>query len=175
MPSKYPWYDVVEGLSLEQGDILEDFPVLVPQRELGDTVEEYIPSVEEHYNLVVMTQTSDIINDKVRHILLCPVWTEAEIEGIDPSFFGSGIRNKLLKYQVVGFHPINKCQIPSFERPWRIVQFQRVFEVDIERVMEHVRIKEKHIRLLPPFREHLSQHFARFFMRVGLPSEIDTS
>jgi hypothetical protein len=26
--------------------------------------------------------------------------------------------------------------------------------------------------LLPPYREHLSQAFARFFMRVGLPVEV---
>ena len=30
----------------------------------------------------------------------------------------------------------------------------------------------RRLRLLPPYREHLSQSFARFFMRVGLP--IDT-
>ena len=30
----------------------------------------------------------------------------------------------------------------------------------------------KRLRLLPPYREHLSQAFARFFMRVGLPVDI---
>jgi len=29
-----------------------------------------------------------------------------------------------------------------------------------------------HLRLLSPYREHLSQAFARFFMRVGLPVDI---
>jgi hypothetical protein len=28
------------------------------------------------------------------------------------------------------------------------------------------------LRLLPPYREHLSQAFARLFMRVGLPADI---
>jgi hypothetical protein len=36
---------------------------------------------------------------------------------------------------------------------------------------EYVKDK-KRIRLLPPYREHLSQAFARHFMRVGLPSGI---
>jgi hypothetical protein len=31
----------------------------------------------------------------------------------------------------------------------------------------------KRLRLLPPYREHLSQAFARFFMRIGLPVHID--
>jgi len=30
----------------------------------------------------------------------------------------------------------------------------------------------RRLRLLPPYREHLSQAFARFFMRVGLPVDI---
>jgi len=30
----------------------------------------------------------------------------------------------------------------------------------------------KRLRLLPPYREHLSQAYARFFMRVGLPIDI---
>ena len=32
--------------------------------------------------------------------------------------------------------------------------------------------KSDRIRVLPPYREHLSQAFARFFMRVGLPQDI---
>jgi hypothetical protein len=31
------------------------------------------------------------------------------------------------------------------------------------------------LRLLPPYREHLSQAFARYFMRVGLPQDIPRS
>jgi hypothetical protein len=31
------------------------------------------------------------------------------------------------------------------------------------------------LRLLPPYREHLSQAFARFFMRVGLPTPVNRS
>ena len=31
---------------------------------------------------------------------------------------------------------------------------------------------EQRVRLRPPYREHLSQAFARFFMRIGLPQMI---
>ncbi len=34
---------------------------------------------------------------------------------------------------------------------------------------------EPRLRLLPPYREHLSQAFARFFMRVVLPVEVATA
>jgi len=36
----------------------------------------------------------------------------------------------------------------------------------------HLRKQGNRLRLLPPYREHLAQAFARFFMRVGLPADI---
>jgi hypothetical protein len=36
----------------------------------------------------------------------------------------------------------------------------------------HVEKLGNRLRLCPPYREHLAQAFARFFMRVGLPSDI---
>lgn len=32
--------------------------------------------------------------------------------------------------------------------------------------------KKQRLRLLPPYREHLSQAFARYFMQVGLPVNV---
>ncbi len=37
------------------------------------------------------------------------------------------------------------------------------------------RLSAPRLRLLPPYREHLSQAFARFFMRVGLPQSLEKS
>ena len=36
----------------------------------------------------------------------------------------------------------------------------------------YVKCNDGLVTLLPPYREHLSQAFARFFMRVGLPLDI---
>ena len=55
----------------------------------------------------------------------------------------------------------------------RIVDFHSVHTVP--RVFLEGLIAErgtKRLRLLPPYREHLSQSFARFFMRVGLPETV---
>ena len=52
----------------------------------------------------------------------------------------------------------------------RIVDFHSVHTVP--RAFLDTLIAEraaKRLRLLPPYREHLSQSLARFFMRVGLP------
>jgi len=40
------------------------------------------------------------------------------------------------------------------------------------RRFDHAEALENRPRLLSPYVEHFSQSFARFFMRVGLPSQI---
>jgi hypothetical protein len=55
----------------------------------------------------------------------------------------------------------------------RIVDFHSVHTVP--RAFLDMLVAErgaKRLRLLPPYREHLSQSFARFFMRVGLPTPV---
>jgi hypothetical protein len=50
----------------------------------------------------------------------------------------------------------------------RVVDFRNVFSLPFDFLKSYCAEGER-LRLLPPYREHLSQAFARFFMRVGLP------
>jgi len=53
------------------------------------------------------------------------------------------------------------------------VDFHRIYTVP-KAYLKQIALNNKfRIRLLPPYREHLSQAFARYFMRVGLPVDID--
>lgn len=53
-----------------------------------------------------------------------------------------------------------------------VVSFRNVRSVDFDWITASIKQRGKRLRLLPPYREHLSQAFARFFMRVGLPTDI---
>jgi len=53
-----------------------------------------------------------------------------------------------------------------------IVDFHEVYTAPTNVVREFALRTGKRLRLLPPYREHLAQAFARFFMRVGLPVDI---
>jgi hypothetical protein len=64
------------------------------------------------------------------------------------------------------------CDLPGFARDLRIVDFRRVYSLPLAFVRQRVAMAGDRLRLLPPYREHLSQAFARFFMRVGLPVDI---
>ena len=55
----------------------------------------------------------------------------------------------------------------------RVVEFTEVFTLPRTFLESWLRqCNQSRLRLLPPYREHLSQAFARFFMRVGLPQPI---
>jgi hypothetical protein len=56
----------------------------------------------------------------------------------------------------------------------RVVDFHDIYSLPKIFLESFLRERKKlRIRLSPPYREHLSQSFARFFMRVGLPTPID--
>jgi hypothetical protein len=54
----------------------------------------------------------------------------------------------------------------------RIVDFRRIYSLPLTFVRKRAARTGAGLRLLPPYREHLSQAFARYFMRVGLPRDI---
>lgn len=56
----------------------------------------------------------------------------------------------------------------------QVVDFHHVFTVPRDFVEAYLKATQpQRFRLLPPYREHVSQAFARFFMRVGLPTPIE--
>ena len=81
-------------------------------------------------------------------------------------------KEALRRGNVPGYHLLNKCEIDGFETDYLVVDFRSVYSVPFDFIMELVEKRGKRLRLLPPYREHLSQAFARFFMRVGLPVDI---
>jgi len=52
-----------------------------------------------------------------------------------------------------------------------VVNFHTIYSVP-KKFIETIVKNKMRKRLLPPYREHLSQSFARYFMRVGLPADI---
>lgn len=50
--------------------------------------------------------------------------------------------------------------------------FRRGYSLPLAFLRKRALLDSRRLRLLPPYREHLSQAFARFFMRVGLPVDI---
>ena len=166
---EYPWYEVVSWEDdLMQGDFIRDCPVVVPPSEISEDVEVRIIN----YDVVIMSQSCDLVQRKLDLVLVCPIWPLSEFEKRSGFFKSKRGKEALRRGNVPGYHLLNKCELDGFKTEYLVVDFRSVYSVPFDFLVELAKKREKRIRLLPPYREHLSQAFARFFMRVGLPVDI---
>lgn len=165
----YPWYTVVSNSSeLQQGDLIEACPIVIPPPSLTEGGEY---SVDVKFaDVVVISQSCDLENDKIDLVLVCPYYSLTELA----KQFGDSAKtlfNKLSKGQLIAYHLLDK-DVTKRVNDYPVVDFSNVYGVNITYLRNHTKEYKTRARLLPPYREHLSQSFARFFMRVGLPSNI---
>jgi len=163
----YPWYEFVDGTDIiQQGELIENCPIVIPPSDVDSEGELEIEI--EYYNVVVLSQSCDLENSKIDIVLVAPYWTFEEIKQINPEYVSKRNKNKFRESLMPGYHLLNKCDLEEFQSDYVIVDFKNVYGVNLNFLREHL-IDVKRIRVLPPYREHLSQSFARHFMRVGLP------
>lgn len=171
----YEWYEVVARTApFEQGDFFDNVPILIlPHWDFADPVETPVHQAQvERHNLVLMTQSCDLIKyEDTDHVLLCPRLDYLVAEGQNPNIEGKSGWNKLIAGRIIGTHILNLCEIEEFRCDYQIVDLRRVFSMPMG-FLKDTSSPRGRLRLLPPYREHLSQSFARQFMRVGLPIDL---
>lgn len=172
----YPWYLSVQGEGIEQGDFLFNFDIFVPLTWVGDAGQ--INAELKTFDLVVMTQTCDIEQGKVESLLLCPwwdLWAFVDAATAKGENFGGDVRESLRRGNLPGYHLLNEASQDGIEIGIGVVNFREVYTAPTAQVKAIAKAAGKRLRLRPPYREHLAQAFARFFMRVGLPVDIPKS
>jgi hypothetical protein len=196
--STFPWYEEVQpDTPITQGDFIDPCPVLafdeIPQFTLPIKTDAVIARLQGRYGIernrvVVMTQACDLAQGKARNVILCPVyhlddykteWEKAQKTAgrpVRPTEWPSKIA-EIKKGRI-----LNLCLLAGSDSkkpggvsiPCQVVDFLEVFSMPLEIVKTWVLSQNTNrLRLLPPYREHLSQAFARYFMRVALPVDID--
>ena len=123
-------------------------------------------------DVIVLSQTCDLVpgRENVTEVLLCAAWSRSDLKSgnlATPRGLEDARRGNL-----PGYHLLAPCELPDNLRELRIVDFRRVYSLPLAFVRQRAARAGKRLRLLPPYREHLSQAFARYFMRVGLPQDI---
>lgn len=162
---------------LEQGDLLDSFPVV----EIPTEVVQSSSSTKEapqqikvvNVDVIVLTQSCDLPKLKPQDsVILCYRTSYREAEKLEASIAGQPGWERLVRGYVLDLHVIDKCDITGFEFPHQVIDLQRIFTSPKEVVTAQAQRQGKRVRLCPPYREHLTQAFARRFMRVGLPADL---
>lgn len=167
----YPWYAEVTDGTLDQGDILAQCPAgYLPTNWDPDDADQHM--LVQVFDLIVLTQSCDLAHEKAGYIVCCPVFEHTEIDaqsaGQSPKYV-SNQKERIRQGLIPGYAMI-AAKDGLLSRPASVVDFRKVF--GMPRAFLLTRANVPHLRLLPPYREHISQSFARFFMRVGLPQDI---
>jgi hypothetical protein len=167
----YPWYQAVTGDDLEQGDILEACPVFRPPDDLGEGQAAFFDA--EARDVIVVSQSCDMVKgrEKLSDVLLCPVWRLSQFAAGHHLATAKG-REEARRGHLPSIHLLAACDLPGLAQEVRAVDFRQVHSLPLGFARNHAAAAESRLRLLPPYREHLAQAFARFFMRVGLPTDI---
>ncbi|PWE00365.1 hypothetical protein [Marinilabilia rubra] len=171
----FTWYSEINNSDeIEQGDMIPDCPIVIPPSKInvGDEPEIEIKLIDS----IILSQSCDLANNKIQIVLVCPYFSlKTFIESLPENeqskkAIKRNIEN-LRKGFLPGYHLLNKSEENNIE-DYIVIDFRNVYGIQIESLRELAKNLESRQRLLPPYREHLSQAFARYFMRVGLPQDI---
>jgi len=183
MTAESIWYQIVESdhlapeRLLEQGDILSECP-----RFAIEGVDEWplrtgavADIATEIVQAVVLTQTCDLVQEKVVWVLLAVVepWPKARAQMVEQGneFANSTSFRKAL---VQGNIPPLALLHRHTDQPrmdWSVIDFHQLFVLPKELALQVAKSCGRRLRTVSPYKEHLSQAFARYFMRVGLPHD----
>jgi hypothetical protein len=187
------WYEIVEASErLTQGDLILNCPLIawkpdplqLPENsEEANVLQGATTAIQA--DVVVMTQACDLEHEKVANIILCPHFSlvdyrqawEAEMYNHHQNPTEKAWKrhcNDICDGFVWNLTMLNASNSDELSIEHRIVDFHYVYSAPrsfLESLLNQR--KQPRLRLLPPYREHLSQAFARFFMRVGLPVPIN--
>ena len=119
-----------------------------------------------------MSQSCDLEQNKVRLVALCPIYPLSLFEKSNPVFGNKAKWNEVRKGRVEGLYLLASTTDPSNNLLSLVVDFREIYSLPHEYLQKRALDVGTRWRLQPPFLEHFSQAFARFFMRVGLPSPI---
>lgn len=172
-----PW-ETVSGAALQQGDWLIGCPVPVFGAEYAS-----VKSGEQGLvdlaptDVVVVTQSCDLAvrangRPKARLVAVCPIYSMESWVGANAAFRDANLREKARRGEIEGVHLMASPVDPGNNEKAFVAYFREIYSLPYPFIAAHATEFPERWRLRSPYLEHFSQAFARFFMRVGLPSDI---
>jgi hypothetical protein len=171
MTATISFWAETKGPELAQGDYLTECLVPVFDPEFGTRAGEEEVRVDKA-DLIVVTQSCDLVNAKVGFAALCPLCSLEKFEQANPKFRQKGLWEQARKGRIEGLHLLGSPVHPENNREALVVDFRQIVSLPLRYLTRRAESLGNRWRLQSPFLEHFSQAFARFFMRVGLPSSI---
>jgi hypothetical protein len=170
-------YDSLAGEApLDQGDIIEGCPVLhIAAFKAARLLAGDLNSLEIASNfcrVIVVTQTCDLANEKTTLAIVARMHEAGQLvqQGI---LKAAEIRGPVRATRVYGWYYLPESQPHGL--PESIVDLRQLHTVRLDLLAALSQQGKRPCRLLTPYREHLAQHLATTYARIGLPLPYETS
>ncbi len=157
-----------EGDFLEQGDYLPGCWIPIVSEDFAPEKAQNEISVEQR-NLIIVTQSCDLANEKNHLAALCPIYHLKHWEQLNPVFQKKGTWETVRKGRLEGLHMLGAFENLNDNYHSLLVDFRQIFSLPVSYLRTHAGNLDHRWRLRPPFREHFSQAFARFLCVWGCP------
>ncbi|MCP4967989.1 MAG: hypothetical protein GY926_22490 [bacterium] len=174
------WWTATTDSAFEQGDLFTNVQIYETSIAEAPTADKPA-KVEVKASLIdaiIVTQTFDLANTKATEVLIARVlpwkdFAEAQYQAGNTSVISKGYIENVRR----GYIPPLTILASRDARPplpWSIVDFRELTTVPRSLLAHHIQQpgSKQRLRLMPPYKEHFAQAFARYFMRVGLPHDV---
>ncbi len=171
------WWTRVSTAGHEQGDLLFNFPVPTVTHLTTEGDRPEVTYRVDRIDAIVVTQTCDLENVKIRTVLLARVvswrgFAAAQFAAGNSAVKSSAYIANLIRGDIPPLALLHqRSEVPAL--PWSVCDFRELYTVDRAH-LDHFTTQpgsRQRLRLRSPYKEHFAQAFARFFMRVGLPHD----
>ncbi len=155
---------------LSQGDIIDDCPILFWPDTL-ERVEDRDEAVSVQHRVVILTQACDLVQKKTKRAVVAIVHDTESLVRTGRLTAGV-IRNSVRPGKVYGWYFLPADPSGLFEES--LVSFRDLHTVPIS-ILNNLRDRGKHVcRFVTPYREHMAQHLAVTYSRIGLPEPYES-
>jgi hypothetical protein len=156
--------------AIDQGDLIDGCPVIRLTGFLPDRLQTANMKLDLH-RVVVLTQTSDLANDKAENAVLASAF-EAQYLVDQKVLKPADIKCPLRGGRIWGWYFLQADA--AFGLGEMITDLRRLHTVPLHLQRELCRVGKRRARLQTPCREHLANHFGDTFSRIGLPRPYET-
>ncbi|MCU0880040.1 MAG: hypothetical protein MUF06_19900 [Pirellulaceae bacterium] len=155
---------------VDQGDIIDDCPVAIFEA-LPDPRSKTAEFTSQLRRVYVLTQACDLAQRKAASVVVAVV-IDADQLVASGQLKAADVRGPIRAGRVHGWYFLPRS--PALGLPESIVDFRTLHTVRLDVLEELCRAGKRMAHLESLYREHLAQHFAHTYSRIGLPAPYET-
>ncbi len=180
MTGSNSWWEIAKN-GLEQGDLLPDCLIPIFPENLDEIYRNQlsnkppIPQLVKPADLIVVTQTCDLGNDKAKSVALARYITLTEYQDRKNYKNAKDVlsdKNNIRKGRIEGFLMLPPPN-PLLNQEFLIVSFREIFSLPYDYLVRHSGNIKNRVTLKNPYKEYFSQAFGNYYMRIALPAPIE--